>query len=231
MRKNLFYVFISNISAFGVSSCSDQDDMVFSCDESVNLWAKENIAEIREMNRAEWKTLPASKKRAAYVAFTPQQKISFWKEKLTNVMSMDWTKEEQAHIKLVYDFVNEHPDFFGGDGLTGEQLNVLDLFFYKWVDVAQNEFGWDMKLIAAIAAYGGDFEIDASTKGRKRVVTDIFDDRLDDMNSCHCNTGMLSDFCNVTGEGMCEDVKCEGSDWGCGWIWLDDCNGRCSEFL
>lgn len=77
MRKNLFYVFISNISAFGVSSCSDQDDMVFSCDESVNLWAKENIAEIREMNRAEWKTLPASKKRAAYVAFTRNKKSHF----------------------------------------------------------------------------------------------------------------------------------------------------------
>lgn len=229
MRKNLFYVFISIISAFGLSSCSDQDDMVFSCDESVNLWAKENIAEIREMNRAEWKTLSASKKRAAYVAFTPQQKISFWKEKLTNVMSMDWTKEEQAHIKLVYDFVNEHPDFFGGDGLTDEQLNVLDLFFYKWIDVAKNELGWDMKLMAAVAASGEDVVVQRSKVGPKSAIVDGFNDNMDNMNSCQCNTKILSDFCNISSQGVCEDTDCEGSDFGCGWLLLEDCNGRCSE--
>lgn len=133
-------------------SCSSQDDNIYSCDDVINAWAQENILEIRSMSRAQWKKLPAEKKHAAYVAFTQQQKINFWKDKLTGLMTQDWSKEELDHIKLVYDFIIEHPSFFNNDGLTEEQENILELFFYKWSDIAKNKLGWNMKLIFAMVA-------------------------------------------------------------------------------
>lgn len=221
-------LFVAFIGAWCLYSCSDQDEMVYSCDDAVNTWVKKNMAEIRGLNRLQWKNLPAVKKRAAYIAFTPQQKISFWKEKLEDVMTMDFTEDEREHVRIVYDFVIEHSDYFSKKGgLTDEEKNILDLFFYKWADTAQRKFGWDMGLIAAIAASGDDVEMQRASNGTLNYSGD-FNGGLNEMKSCHCNTAMFSDFCGVTGEGICEKVDCETSDWGCGWIWLGDCNGRCT---
>lgn len=225
MKTKGFYVLICLIGILCFSSCSEEDEVVYSCDDAVNLWVKDNLIEIRKMDRPQWKTLSASKKRAAYVAFTPQQKIIFWKEKLTDVMALDWTKDELEHIKLVYDFIDEHQDYFTDKGLSDEQLNVLDLFFYKWVEFARNELGWNMETIVSIAASGNDV-IPENIKS-SRVIKDFSDENISYIDDCHCST--KGDFCNVTGQGICEDSKCATSDFGCGWIWLQDCNGKCSD--
>lgn len=143
-------------------------------------------------------------------------------------MALDWSKEELDHVKLVYNFIMEHPDYFENGKLTDEQLNVVDLFFYKWADVAQNELGWDLKQIVAIAASGEDFFPQAT---RGDGLADSFEKPGLNNNSCHCNTGILSDFCNVTAQGACEKVACVGTDNGCGWVFLQECNGRCSDVI
>lgn len=229
MKGKVFYAFIVFVGLLCIISCSEQDEIVYSCDDAVNTWVKNNIDEIRCIDRPQWKRLPALKKRAAYIAFAPQQKIAFWKEKLTDVMALDLTEEERNHVRLVYDFVVEHSDYFlKKEGLTDKEKNILDLFFYKWAEVAQSKFGWDMKLVAAIAASGDDVEVKRTSSGTL-YYDDLFNpDISKGSKSCHCNTGFFSDFCNVTGEGECEDVECEGSNFGCGWIWMGSCNGRCS---
>lgn len=128
-------------------------------------------------------------------------------------MALDWSKEELDHIKLVYDFIIEHPDYFESGKLTDEQLNVVDLFFYKWADMAQKELGWDMNLMVSIAASGEDLDLQNTRVGGGFVGS--WDNSTTD-KSCHCNTGILSDFCNVSLQGVCEDVACVGTDDGCG---------------
>jgi len=225
--KTIFFTLICFVSTFSFMSCSSQDDNIYSCDDVINAWAQENISEIRSMSWAQWKKLPAEKKHAAYVAFTQQQKINFWKDKLTGLMTQDWSKEELDHIKLVYDFIIEHPSFFNNDGLTEEQENILELFFYKWSDIAKNKLGWNMKLIFAMVASGEDVILNKTRTGED--FTSGFDERIKyGPNDCHCNTSILSDFCNVTLQGICEDTSCNIVK-GCGWLFMQDCNGKCSD--
>jgi len=40
-------------------------------------------------------------KTAADIAFVPSQKVGFWKEKIEEVKSLDWSKEELLHIQEV----------------------------------------------------------------------------------------------------------------------------------
>lgn len=226
MKKKLLFTLAAFIGILFIASCSEQDEMTYSCDKTVDTWAKSNIAKIQNMNRAAWKALPAEKKRAAYRAFTPQQKITFWKDKFTGVLALNLTEKEREHIKLVYDFIIEHQDFFNNRELTDEENNTLDLFFYKWTTIAQEEFGWDMKLLVAIAASGDDINV---KRGNNGILYSISDPSIDaTKNDCHCNTAILSDFCNVTSQGPCEDVDCVETSDGCGWIWRQSCNGRCA---
>lgn len=228
MKKKLIFTLIAFTGILFLTSCSDQDEITYSCNEAVDTWTKSNIAKIQNMNRTAWKALPAEKKRAAYRAFTPEQKVTFWKDKFTGILALNLTKEEREHIKLVYDFIIEHQDFFNNRRLTDEEKNTLDLFFYKWITIAQQEFGWDMKLLVAIAASGEDFNIRRGNNGI--LYSNDFDPSINvNDKDCHCNTGPVSDFCNVASQGLCEKTDCIKTNYGCGWIWLGDCNGRCSD--
>ena len=70
-------------------SCN-QDDIVYSCNEEVNQWAKENLDGLRTMSREDWKGLSDNKKIAAYRAFNQEQRITFWKDKFAAVKMLDW---------------------------------------------------------------------------------------------------------------------------------------------
>ena len=212
------------ISSIGLVSCSNEDDLAFSCDKTIDTWAKENLTFIRSMDRNDWKTLTPAKKKAAYIAFTKEQRIAFWKDKLTEVMKLEWSEQERNHIKLVYDFVVEHSDFFGDESLTDEQANITDLFFYKWEEVAQTKFGWDKETIGSIIASGEDV---TKMKHQTRIIDNLYEEAYRENN---CNCSLKSDWCSVTGTSTCEDVACEQTFKGCGTILLYDCTGQCSLY-
>lgn len=48
-----------------------------------------------------------------------------------------------------------------------------------------------------------------------------------------CGCSQSGDFCSVRGHNLeCGGSGgCEGSDGGCGWLWLQDCNGECQSTL
>ncbi len=96
---NLFFL-TCLLSVF--ASC--QKEEIYSCNEEVNDWVKENLKEIRTMTRSEWKNLDEYVKRGCFVAFTQQQKVDFWKEKFNEALELGWTKEEAEHIKAEQQF-------------------------------------------------------------------------------------------------------------------------------
>ncbi len=223
--KHLIYLLICMVSSIGLISCSNEDDLMFSCDKTTDAWAKENLASIRSMDRSEWKKLSPEKKRAAYVAFTKEQRIAFWKDKLTEVMTLDWSEAERNHIKLAYDFVVEHPDLFGDESLTDEQANILDLFSYRWIEEAQTKFGWDKGTIGSIIASGEEV---VKTKNKTRFAGELHNDVTYGSKSCNCS--LQSDWCDIPLQNgsECEDVNCEQSFKGCGTFLQYDCTGKCS---
>lgn len=207
-------------------ACSQEEEHTYSCDKNINKWVSSHLAEIHNMDRTDWLKTNQNISRAVYSAFTPNQKYSFWLEKFRELKKISWTKDELAHIRKAEKFITTHKDLFGDTRLTDDQLDVLESFFYNWVKEAKEKLGWDKSICIAIAGSGNTV---LNRNGEQRALPNNSGGEMLSASSenCNCNTGVLSDFCGMTGSDACEDTDCDGSDFGCGWIWLQDCNGTC----
>lgn len=133
-------------------SCKTEEPEIYSCDGTVNEWAKENLDNIRTMTRKQWNNLDEDRKRAAYVAFTPEQKIALWNDKIEQVLTLDWSEEERKHIIKVSAFINSHHDLFHKEKITEALENELESFANKWKEEAVKDFGWNERLVYSIIA-------------------------------------------------------------------------------
>lgn len=204
-------------------SCSD-DDNLYSCDNKMNEWVKNNLSEIQLMNRTDWMKCDLSTGVAIYRAFTPEQRKYFWKEKIKEVKMLPWSKEELAHIQQIEDFLNTYDEIYEEE--KSEDFNeYMEIFMYKWQQYAKTNLGWTDNICIAIAGTGYKMlsvngEIELPIKEQMSTTTKSTGSE----GSCHCN--LTYDFC--TGLYPCEDVNCEGSNNGCGWLLAGPCNGRCA---
>lgn len=206
-------------------SCSQDENLSYSCDPAANAWVKSNLSEIRAMDRAEWLKLDSKVQLASYRAFSKEQKIAFWKGKLTEAMTLDWSKDELAHIQKVLDFVNRHPNFFDDDLLSEEQNNEVELFAYHWMKYATDSLGWDKKVVYAIAYTG--YPI-INTDGTMDIKTSI-SERVETMakgeSDCNCSVGSM--FTCFPWPNNCSGSDCKEKS-GCGFLMQQTCDGMCN---
>jgi hypothetical protein len=191
------------------------EDIVYSCDESTNNWVIENLQEIKSMTRDDWKSLDIEKLKPAYRAFTQDQRVKFWLEKMKEIKNLRWTEKELQHIEKIEEFISKHQDFFSGERLTDEQSDVYDLFFYTWQQYAINELGWSNRVCISMAGSG-------------LSITDTLGNALKKPyppQNCHCNVD--HDFCEYY-VSPCIKGNCEPSNMGCSWLWLSECDGLCN---
>lgn len=213
--KNSLYILMGLV----LFSCEAEELKVYSCDETINEWAQQNLDKIRIMKRNQWNNLDESRKRAAYVAFTPEQKIALWKGKVEQILTLEWSEEELEHIQTFNQFIDSHQALFYEKEPTEEQLNDLELFAYKWKEKAENELRWSQNLVYAIIMFpnnlldkNGNVEI---VESRQRVLKTV--------ENCHCRKQF--DTCGMEGK-LCEDADCEEVR-NCGLLLMFNCNGRC----
>lgn len=212
------------------TACS-QEEPSYSCNPQANAWVKNNIKKVRSMDRQGWKKLDATYRLGAYRAFTPKQKLDFWKGKFQELNQMQWNSAEKIHLAKALAFIVGHADFFSDQKLTDEQLDELELFFHKWKDHAIKHFGWSEQLCNSIIADGNsvlnkkgdidtyDLNFQPSTPGASIGPT---------KRDCDCSA--KADFCY--GVGPCVKTStCNETDFGCGYVWLMDCTGRCTQTL
>ena len=205
--------------------CSCEQETVYSCNASVDEWVHENLSDIQVMTRSEWNNLEEELKIPAYRAFTFQQRIDFWNERCTEMLSLEWSDEEKEHITLLLNFINEHTNFLNGySSMSDEEKNVFDLFFYQWRDKARTDFNWSDNLLRAVLASGNKL---LDTKGTLLINQGNNRTSLLSDSESDCNCSQSSDWCTPPGWD-CEDVSwCEEDTWGCGTILAYDCDGRC----
>ena len=204
----------------GFTSC--QKEEIYSCDENVNKWVKRNLTEIRAMTRSEWKNLDEHLKKGCYVAFTPQQKVDFWKGKFDESLALEWSQEEAEHIKLMRNFVDEHPDYFDlSIEKTDKEIETFEIFVYKWIKKAEQELKWNKQIINGLIATGNHLLDKQGTiqTNLPKVMT-----KAGGETECNCNTE--SDWCSI-GDCM-ESHSCDGTNHGCGTLWVYSCNGLCN---
>lgn len=156
------------LTVISVYNCSQEESEVYSCDEKLNEWAHKNIRAIRSMDREAWMQLDEQYKHPAFNALTPEQKLLFWKNKLTEVMtSFDWNTAEMEHLMILYKYFEEHPDLYTEESMNDSIANDhFARFCYRWKNDAMIDLDWTEEQIYAIACTGnrmiskdGDYEI------------------------------------------------------------------------
>lgn len=174
-------------------------------------------------------TYSDSKKRAMYRAFTPEQRISMWKEKLNEVKTLSWSEKELSHITKLEEFIDMHNECFE-DVMSGENEDAFDLFFYQWQTYAIDSLGWSRQICIAIAGTpnrmkenkeieGSDLNSQKSTRAGK------------DEPDCECKDSWYQDFC-WPAAGYCEfSNDCRHLPSGCGWFLQAECDGLCDRGL
>lgn len=228
MRK--FYLF----GVFGlmvlITSCSQSEEIFYSCDKTQDEWVKENLSEIRQMTRSEWLQVDESMADPIYRAFTPQQRIDFWRERFDEIMELPWNDAELAHIQSLIDFMNSNLHIFYGN-LSTEDEDAMDLFAYKWQQYAVEQLGWEENVGLIIMMSGdklkntkGDIE-KTSTGLYSRATISTRSESGTILTTCDCNDARLINDCFPSRK--CYDGGCKFVDSGCGLLKGKSCNGLC----
>ena len=127
------------------------DEVYYSCNKEADKWAKENIVDIQKMTRTDWERISDySYQKAAYNAFTAEQKSTFWIERIEEIMLLDWNEDEINHLTDLLQFVKNHVSVFENDSDTKE----ADIYSYKWIDYARNNLNWTDYTIYAVTMSG-----------------------------------------------------------------------------
>lgn len=227
-------VVLMTFAVLTAMSCTNDSDVSYSCDQMADLWVKNNLQEIHSLDRMAWLDLPQTLQIPVYRAFSQEQRISFWKDKLSEVLKLDWSQEEKNHILKVVDFIEMHPTFFCDGKLTDEQKDEADLFLYRWVTDADEQLGWDDMICYAITCTGipiksknGVIDMDYYLRESVEMLTESWE--YEPVRECDCNQGSMFS-CTIIPIGAvaeCKDTDCDEHK-GCGFLWQFDCNGKCA---
>lgn len=145
-------LFLLMALTMSISSCS-QDEEYYSCDKDVDQWVKSNIDDVQQMTRSQVLKFDDTVMKATYRAFKPEQRMAFWKEKLSEVKQLNWSSKELAHIYLVEQFIETHFQCFQGK-VSDEDKDELEIFFHQWTKYAVDTLDWDRNTIVAIVVSG-----------------------------------------------------------------------------
>ena len=96
-------------------------------------------------------------------------------------------------------------------------------FAKQWISYTRETLMWPTEKIAFIAS---SLEVDYDKYlQEKMAVNDLKKGAIvNSETSCGCSIG--SDFCGSS--LTCTSGTCSSSGSGCGWFWMDNCNGKCS---
>ena len=198
--------------------CNNADENeVYSCDKQLNEWAHDNLRTIRSMDRESWLQLDEQYKRPAFNALTPAQKVLFWKDKIQEVLTLDWNAQEEEHILKLYQYFDGHPNMYEEEVLNDSvKQDDFQQFAAKWRVDALFDLGWTEEQVYGIIFTGnrminkmGEFAI--SYAGRLRTLSESSSD-----DNCGCNSS----------EKGC-DYDCKNKTvTGCGIAYALSCNGK-----
>ena len=228
MRKFLLFGALGLMAL--ITSCSQSEEIFYSCDKTQDEWVKENLSEIRQMTRSEWLQVDKSMAAPIYRAFTPQQRIDFWRERFDEIMELPWNDAELAHIQSLVDFMNSNLHIFQGN-LSVEDEDAMDLFAYKWQQYAVEQLGWEEKVGLTIMMSGdklkntkGDIEETSIGLYSKAVLSTRSED-FSEFFDCNCHYANVLTKCFPS--MRCEKNGCNYLETGCGLLMGKSCDGLC----
>ena len=213
-----------------LTSCT-QDEITYSCNPEINEWTKSHLSEITQMSRNSWlKQRDHGYKMAIYAAFTPQQKFTFWKEKIAEVIELDWNSDEKKHILSLNSYIEEHRELFNTKTFDEDSF---DRYMYLWFETAKEKFKWSNETLFAMVV-SGEIMTDKTGTLKIREANPFTRNRTKVNSECDCNQS--DDWCQSRVNNLppnyptiiadCSQESCELKS-GCGVLFLKECNGIC----
>ncbi|MDR1339242.1 MAG: bacteriocin fulvocin C-related protein [Prevotellaceae bacterium] len=216
-------------------SCS-QDEELFSCNKEINAWAKENMADIKQMSRKEWLEIgDINYQQAAYRTYSAEQKQTLWIGKISEVLNdIKWMPQEIQHIEVLLSIVKENSKVFESN-VSQKNMDNLEVDLYRWKEYAIEELKWSPELLYALIntqeAMTSDKQIIRNRDSGMRLKAG----GESSQPNCDCNSSSVTSEASsgnwlpcVVGLHVCNiDSGCKATSIGCGSLWLYGCNGTC----
>ncbi len=202
-----------------IVGCKDNFETFYSCDPIVDTYVKENIIELSSLDLQDLNSYPNNIQRAIYRSYTPEKKCALWIERLNTILDNEnWTMSETTHIILLIDYLC--PEVFSSD-ITKLIDKGIDVYFPEnWLKFGYDNIKWDKSKIAYITS-----SLETSYSDFFNATNEI--NKLSEIalaNSETCNCNQSVDNCYP---GECLGTECDKTNSGCGWLWLDTCDGTC----
>lgn len=215
-------------------SCSQQkdDEIAYSCNPEINQWAIDNAEELQKMTRKEFLELEnLDYQFAALGVFSAEQKISIWKGKIDQVLSLNvWNDLEKNHIESLYTIIDNNKSWFKDNRLKTKsalesQENDILKTEYLWCEYAAETLHWTneftYKLISdptdAVIANG---KILPNTRYNTTINPDI------KKKDCNC-TELGADWGRSCYGPSCDTFKTCNTVHRCGLLGSSRCTGLC----
>jgi hypothetical protein len=205
--------FLISIFAF-FQSCKEQIP-VYSSDPAINEFVRLKKAELSEISLEKLLTYNLDMQRAIFASWTPEKKKEIWLYKLCKVFESGcYNADEILHIQKLKDVVESN------SFSTIQQANAISFTFQtEWLEQARNDLHWTEQFIAFLV-----YRLWITREQFDAEMADQLTDTGNDPVNCNCNT--TDDFCR---NSLCISVGCIVTESGCGWLWSESCNGRCTK--
>jgi len=180
------------------------------------------------MNRNELVILSDGKQRAAFRTFSPEKRKQLWTDKLKQIKSLNFSKEEINHLKIIENFINKY-DF--SEEITVDQ----EKYFMAWFEKGKLDFGWTPYfLVSGFAMLNEDAVLNKKEFKDKfsKLLSREYPEETDDgsgvstSGECDCRWDLT---CELAGLGKCSNTSCEDTYFGCGWLLMQSCTNDCSS--
>lgn len=188
------------------------------------------------VTRATFNTVIPSERLEIYFKLSPVQKLSLWKSKLNQSAAQTVTELQREAILSLDNKLSE-------ELFSQNDINIFENeIFMDWLD----RYGDSFTEIEGILIFEDLVDFNpASTVNfkstrtyREMLIADkqnSYNTKEEDKNSvsaryekpeCTCRHGA---YCSSIGDCENNTEFCEDTNLGCGWLWLQSCNGLCGE--
>ncbi|MBC8753251.1 bacteriocin fulvocin C-related protein [Kordia sp. YSTF-M3] len=215
MKRTILLILVAQFFLIGCN----QEEVCYSCDESVDAFVKENLKAIQLMNRADIINYSKEKQRGIYRALSADKKKEIWQDKFVQINSLDLSDGERALMNKFQEFVNKK-DF--SSPITHKETGYLN----SLRETGIQKFGWTQRFVVSAFGYLENIDRSGIIVARDGDGDPVFTDP-DPKPDCDCDWGL---GCL---DGPCDgrDGACDKTETGCGFLFFYECVSLCRPDL
>lgn len=210
---------ISSIVLFLLFTVScKQNETTFSCDPVINVYVSTHKAQLKSLSFNDLTKSDLVFQQAVFRSYDAAKKREVWQQKIQLLLdTQNYTDSEYALVASIKNHL--HDNYFEPGNLESEALERRQ-FAADWIRKAKTELNWTDKDIAFVVyrLYTNPIQFDAEIRASQTDQIEVGDPN----GNCTCNSN--SDFCL---NSHCNSGSCNITT-GCGWLWSETCDGKCS---